>query len=159
MIRRCVASIAGLLALFHVWLLLGQLQDGRLADPGLVLRWLVAAGLMGGLVGVRRRGESIVRGRKAVSIWLLSALLHGPAMADANTGQFSLPATPAAVTTVLQFLTASVTLGLSLALAGAALGTIAARRWRWVYATIPGRALRVPYPSPRFAPRPPPAHS
>ncbi len=158
MIRRSVASVAGLLALFHAWLLLGQLWDGRLAEPDLILRWLVAAGLMGGLVGVRRSGESIVWGRKAVSIWLLSALLHGPAMADANAGQFSLPVTPAAVSTVLQLLTASVTLGLSLALAWAALGTIAARRRCWAFATIPSRAARVQSPSPRFAPRPPPAH-
>lgn len=159
MIRRCFAVVAGLLALFHAWLLLSQLWDGQLTEPDLVLRWLVAAGLTGGLVAVRRSGGSIVRGRKAVSIWLLSALLHGPAMADANPGRFNLPAVPEAVTTVLQILTASVMFGLGLALAGSALaGTSAARRRCPAFATVPVLAARVQYLSPRFAPRPPPAH-
>jgi len=81
MFRRLLAAAGALLALFHVWLFAGQILDGRLDDPALLLRWVAAAGLAGGLVSLRRRGLSIVRGRPAATIWLLAALLHGPALA------------------------------------------------------------------------------
>jgi len=76
-----VALAAGvLLGIFHVKLLAGHALSGQLSDPGLLLRWLLAAALVVGLVVVRRQGKSIVRSRDAVAIWLLAALLHGPSL-------------------------------------------------------------------------------
>lgn len=157
MLRRILAALGGVLALFHAWLLGSQLWDGQLAEPGLVLRWAIAAGLVGALVGLRRSGGSIFWGRKAVSIWLLAALLHGPAMAGEHAGYES-PAIPEVVTAVIQIAAASLMAGLGLAL----LAAMAARLF-----AAPRRRLR-PVPvrvsrahdsrfHPRFAPRPPPA--
>ena len=81
MFRRTLVALGGLLALFHGWLLGSQLWSGQLAEPGLVLRWAVAAGLVAALVALRRSGGSMFWGRKAICIWLLAALLHAPAMA------------------------------------------------------------------------------
>ena len=81
MLQRTIAGAAGLLVLFHAWLLGSQLWDGQLAEPELVLRWVIAAGLILSLLVLRRSGAEMVLGRKAISIWLLAALLHGPAMA------------------------------------------------------------------------------
>jgi hypothetical protein len=81
-VRKALATAAGLLALFHVWLFADQLRRGDLlTDPGLLARWLIAIGLVGALVALRRHGVSLVVGRKAVAIWALAALLHGPAIA------------------------------------------------------------------------------
>jgi hypothetical protein len=81
MVRRVLTAAGALLALFHVWLFAGQILDGALADPALVLRWLSAGVLVAALRALHRRGHSIVRGRRAVAIWLLAALLHAPAAA------------------------------------------------------------------------------
>ena len=155
MVRRAFAVVGGLLVMFHVWLLGSQLWEGHLAEPGLVLRWVIAAGLVAALVGLRRRGASLVWGRQTVCIWLLAALLHGPAMADPS-GQTA-PALPETVTAVLQIAAASVIAGLGLALLAALAGSVILRPsagyrpvlvWR--------RATSGLERSSRFAPRPPP---
>jgi hypothetical protein len=147
-----------LLALFHVWLFAGQVWDGRLADPVVLLRWVVAGALVAALVVLYRQGISIVHGRKAVAIWLLAALLHGPAVARSIQG-LGEPALPGFVTTLTQIATAS----------GAALGlawALARIRSRRRVATL-SRAFRIPLIRPRaglsyahafvrFSPRPPP---
>lgn len=80
MIRRSLSLVGAALAAFHVWLFAGQLWSGALADPTLIFQWLLAASLIGGLVMLRRQGESLIFGRKAVAIWVLAALLHGPTL-------------------------------------------------------------------------------
>jgi len=82
MIRKFLASIGLLLVIFHGWLFAGQVWDGQLADLPLVARWLVAVGLLLALQSLRRRGISVIRGRHAVAVWLLAAVLHGPALAE-----------------------------------------------------------------------------
>ena len=84
--------------LFHVWLFSGQALEGELADSGRLLRWLAAFGIVGGLILLRRRGQPL-RGRKAVAIWLLAALLHGPAVAE-RIGTEGSPVVPAAAALV-----------------------------------------------------------
>jgi hypothetical protein len=114
MIRRLLAAAGALLALFHVWLFAGQILDGRLDDPALLLRWVAAAGLLAGLVALRRRGLSMVRGRPAATIWLLAALLHGPALAarvDA-VGTLGLPEVAATLSQVAVAAIAAIGLGL-----------------------------------------------
>ncbi|HYN06703.1 MAG TPA: hypothetical protein VES67_04870 [Vicinamibacterales bacterium] len=158
MIRRVLLTAGALLALFHVWLFAGQAWDGQLADPALILRWLFAGALVGALAGLRRQGASIFRGRKAVAIWLLAALLHGPAAARGIEG-LGEPALPEFVATFTQLLVAS---GAAFRLAWA-LGRTRVRRQ-----IVPGgRSLRIAFNQSRirplsgygllqFAPRPPP---
>ena len=109
------------------------------------------------LVVLYRQGISIVYGRKAVAIWLLAALLHGPAVARSIEG-LGEPALPGFVVTLGQLAGASAALGLALSLAWIR------RRRRDVIAS---RGVRIPVvrvragQSPahafsRFSPRPPP---
>ena len=85
MLRKLVGASAALLVLFHAWLFGAQLLDGRLADAGLVARWAAAGLLLAALVRLRRQGVSLVWGRRATAVWLLAALLHGPATLDRLT--------------------------------------------------------------------------
>jgi hypothetical protein len=118
MFRRVLAGLGGLLAIFHVWLLASQAGAGRLTEPGLVLRWTLAAGLLAALFGLRQSGASLVRGRGAVAVWLLAALLHAPALPREHDGLAS-PALPETATAVLQVAAASLVVGLGLALIAA----------------------------------------
>lgn len=106
---RTASIVAGaVLVAFHGWLFAGQIADGRLSDPWLVFRWMAAAGLIAALVSVRRGGES-VWGRKGIVIWVLAALLHGPAVAANSSEAFNALALPKAVaTSVLQVIAATV---------------------------------------------------
>jgi hypothetical protein len=157
MIRASLALAGAALVGFHGWLFAAQMAAGRLEDPWLVFRWIAAAALIAALVAVRRGGESIL-GRKSVAIWVLAALLHGPAIAsDLNTGFNSLALPETVATTVLQLLS-SAALGVSLWLLA---GLLAPRRRSLSvrFATAPvfvaagGHATRV---SRHFSPRPPP---
>ena len=103
MIRTLLAVAGAALAGFHAWLFAAQVAAGRLEDPWLVFRWIAAAALVAALVGVRRGGNSIW-GRKGIAIWVLAALLHGPAIAS-DLRSFALPETVA--TTVLQLATSA----------------------------------------------------
>lgn len=160
MIRTLLAFAGAALAGFHAWLFAAQVAAGRLEDPWLVFRWVAAGSLVAALVGVRRGGESIW-GRKGIAIWVLAALLHGPAIAsDLQTdfNSFALPETVA--TTVLQ-LVASAALGAGLWLLAA---LFAARRRSSAvrYATAPiswTRGALVPILGRPFSPRPPPFRS
>jgi hypothetical protein len=107
----CVVRSAGALALaalavFHISLLWDRLAGGQLLDPVVAARWLGAAALTAGLVALRRRGVSLVAGRRALVVWLLVVLLHWsatPGAAVADDGQqspsdviFVVPSTAAA---------------------------------------------------------------
>ncbi len=81
MVRKSLTLAAALLAAFHIWLFAGQVWGGDLVDLALLSRWIIAAGLVAALLHLQRRGVSLVRGRQPVAVWLLAALLHGPALA------------------------------------------------------------------------------
>jgi hypothetical protein len=110
---RVASVVAGaVLVAFHGWLFAGQIADGRLADPWLVFRWIAAAGLIAALATVRVRGGSIW-GKQGVAIWLLAAVLHGPAVVANSSNALDALALPeTAVTSVLQLIVT----GLGLAL-------------------------------------------
>ena len=109
-----------MLVAFHGWLFAGQIADGSLADPWLVFRWIAAAGLVGALTAVRVRGGSIW-GRQGIAIWVLAAVLHGPAVVANSSDAFKSLALPeTAVTSVLQLVVSAVT-GLGLWLLAAML--------------------------------------
>jgi hypothetical protein len=95
MLRCCALAAGALLAAFHVWLLAAQVWSGYAAQPEVLLRWLVAGALVAGLVSLWRRGQPVVFGRQAVAVWLLAALLHGPALANDLDG-FATPSMPEA---------------------------------------------------------------
>jgi hypothetical protein len=157
LIRASLAVAGGALIGFHGWLFAAQFAAGRLEDPWLVFRWIAAALLTAAFVAARRGGASIL-GRKNIAIWVLAALLHGPAVAadlQADFNSFAVPQTVA--TTVLQLLSsAALAAGLWLLA-----GLLSPRRRpapvRFaavpVFVTAGGRA---PNLSRRFAPRPPP---
>ena len=156
LIRTTLALAGAALVGFHGWLFAAQVAAGRLEDPWLVFRWIAAAGLVAAFVAVRRGGAPIF-GRKNVAIWVLAALLHGPASSDlgANFNSFALPETVA--TTVVQLLSAAA-IGAGLWLLAALL--FPSRRTPAVrFATVPrfvqagGLAPRL---SRHFSPRPPP---
>ena len=156
MIRASLAVAGAALVGFHGWLFAAQVAAGRLDDPWLVFRWISAALLVAALVAARR-SESSIFGRKSIAIWVLAALLHGPAISDlkADFNSFALPETVA--TTVVQLLSSTAF--------GAALWLLAAlllgrrRATRIHYATAPafvpagGHASGI---SRHFSPRPPP---
>jgi hypothetical protein len=156
LIRLSLAVAGAALIAFHGWLFAGQLAAGRLEDPWLVFRWIAAGLLIGGLVAVRRRDSSIF-GRKSVAIWVLAALLHGPAISNlpADFHSFALPETVA--TAVVQLLS-SAALGAGLWLLAALL--LARRRttplrYAPVRALAPAGGLSLRN-SRHFASRPPP---
>ena len=69
-----------LLSGFHAWLFWSHVVDGRLLEPAVATRWLLGVLLTAGFIGLRRTGLSLIRGRKAIVLWLLVALLHAHAV-------------------------------------------------------------------------------
>jgi hypothetical protein len=159
MIRAGLAIAGAALVGFHGWLFAAQVAAGRLEDPWLVFRWIAAVTLIAALVAVRRGGESIL-GRKSIAIWVLAALLHGPALASDLQADFNSIAPETVVTTVLQ-LVSSAALAVSLWLLAGWL--VQRRRSAPIrYATAPAFAVaggRAPRSLRQFSPRPPPLRS
>ncbi|MEO8678089.1 MAG: hypothetical protein ABI665_03530 [Vicinamibacterales bacterium] len=155
---KTLAAFAGaLLVAFHGWLLASQFADGRLVEPWLVFRWILAVALIASLVAIRRQGASLL-GRKSIAIWVLAALLHGPAIAADFGGALDSPALPEVVATiVLQVVVKTAVLALGLWI----LVGIFARRERRPLASATASAFAATGTSsasfsPSFSPRPPP---
>lgn len=111
---RGVSLVAGaVLVAFHGTLFAGQIADGSLADPWLVFRWIAAAGLIAALAAVRVRGGSIW-GRQGIAIWVLAAVLHGPAVVADSSNAFDALALPETAVTSILRLVMSVTAGIGL---------------------------------------------
>ena len=143
------------LVAFHGWLLAAQLAAGRFEDPWLVFRWTVAAGLLATLAAIRSSGDS-VWSRRGTAVLVLSALLHGPAVAT-DFSDANLLAPPEAATSLLQLV--SVT---ALAVTLWMLAGVLARRDRRVCldaGLVAAASRAVPVGdgfSPRYFSRPPP---
>jgi hypothetical protein len=156
-LRAASVTAGALLAAFHGWLFAGQIADGSLADPWLVFRWIAAAGLIAALAARRARGGS-VWDRQGIAIWVLAALLHGPAVAANSPNAFESLALPeTTVTSVLQ-LVASAAAGLGLWLLAA---MFAGRRRQITHAFDRPLAFAAPGIladgfSPPYSSRPPP---
>jgi hypothetical protein len=85
LIWRIVLRLLGSgLVLFHGRMLWQRWADGSLADLSVATQWLASALLLAGLVLVYRRNASLLRGREAVVVWILVALLHGMAAMPAD---------------------------------------------------------------------------
>jgi len=155
-LRKILAGLGALLALFHVWLFAGQIWSGRLSEPGLLVRWVLAAGLIAALVGLHRRGAPLVFGRQGVAVWLLAALLHGPALAARLDDGFA-PMVPEVVATIGQIATAvlGVALAAAVLLAASAVTVAPALFFLALGLRVPRRTAVVVARSGR-SPRPPP---
>lgn len=101
MFRWPAVGAGALLGAFHLWVLGNQAWTGQLTDPDVGLRWLAAAGIVVGLMALRRRGVPLLFSRHAVAMWVLATLLHGPALANGFDG-LATPSLPEAVATVGQ---------------------------------------------------------
>jgi len=156
MVRKTLTLASALLVAFHVWLFAGQVWQGQLVDLGLVSRWIIAAGLVGALWVLHRRGLSVIRSREAVAVWLLAGLLHGPALA--RDLEITTPAIPEVVATLSQVAT-----GLTLLSGLFLIGLAGVRRRAATLLLAPASAgsfvlagLLHQGADPRFSPRPPP---
>lgn len=102
--RTTVVVAGAMLVAFHGWLFAAQVAEGRLDDPWLVVRWVVAGGLVAALAAIRRGGAS-VWSRQGIAVWVLAALLHGPAVATDFSDSINSLALPETVaTSILQSL-------------------------------------------------------
>ena len=156
MVRKVLTAAGALVAGFHVWLFVSQLGDGRLADVSVLARWGVAAGLSLALWYLRRQNVPLFWGRKAVAIWLLAAVLHGPSLTD-RLAAVDTSASADVVAAMLQVTTGAAWLTLLLFVA-VALGRRACstgNRLRLVPLQTPLSIHRLC--STLVAPRPPPA--
>ena len=156
--RTTAVVSGGMLVAFHGWLFAAQAAEGRLDDPWLVFRWVVAAGLVAALAAIRRGGAS-VWSRPGIAIWVLAALLHGPAVANDFSDPINALALPETVaTSVLQQLVSVSALAITLWM----LAGLLARRDRHArlytgLVVAPSRAgIFAAGFSPRYSSRPPP---
>ena len=155
--RQTLGLLGGALAVFHGWLFVGQAAAGHLEDPWLIFRWLLSAALIAGLVALHRRGES-AWGRKSIAIWMLAALLHGPAAAA--TDDIRLPALPESmVTSVLQLVSSAVFAAGLWLLARLLRSHTPSVRFSLLVAAFSGAGHAPPGVLPQFSPRPPPLRS
>lgn len=92
--------LAAILLASHGWLLATQWQAGRLTEPGLLLRWAAAIAIALSMRALYRSGASVLS-RKSIIIWLLAALLHGPAVASRTGVTINFNALPETTVTLL----------------------------------------------------------
>lgn len=85
-VRAAMVAMVALLSLFHLALLGEQVADGSLLDPAIAGEWVVGLLLLLGLVRLRRAGLSLMRGRAALVLWLLLAVLHAVTMVPGDEG-------------------------------------------------------------------------
>ena len=153
LIRLTLGFAGGALAAFHGWLFVAQAAEGRLEDPWLIFRWVASVSLILALVGLKRSGESIW-GRKGIAMWVLAALLHGPAVAGNNDiASIALP--ESVVTSVLQ-LVSSAALGLGLWILARRLRTRTRRVSFYSVEAFDAAPHLSAGTAPQLSPRPPP---
>jgi len=136
--------------LFHLEILIDRWRDASLGSPGVALRWLLSAALLAGILWLRRRHGSILRGRAGLVIPLAILLLH--------LGGPPLPADGPAASDLLFALPVGLAFGIA-----AITATMLRRVQRVTARRISGRRLEQPSlrrPAGRldwrFLPRPPP---
>lgn len=155
MFRRLLSGAAFALGLFHAWIFARQAAAGSLT-PETLLKWLAAAGLLAALVALRQQGVPLFRGRKAVAIWVLAALLHAPAIGE-RLEALETPAIPEAAITLSQLLSSAAALaGVLLLLWIARPRAAALPQVRTAARAIVPSAIRAARATLAFSPRPPP---
>lgn len=156
MVRTGVLIAGAVLAAFHAWLFGSQAVAGRLAEADVAGRWFIALGLLAGLWAMRQRGATPSTRRRSIALWVLAALLHGPALANDHDG-FATPAMPEAVVTVAPAAASLSALGLALLTLWRVAQLCAAPVGILGLVALPGSLGAVSNASVlRFLPRPPP---
>jgi hypothetical protein len=153
---RALARLAfAALVVFHVWLLVLHLAQGRALEPGTAARWLLSAFVVLGFRALNRRGLSLFAGRRAVGLWLLVVLIHCGAASDGRAAVLE-SAIPETVTALAQLAAAVAVIGTVLAVA-LALAAGPRHRGRFAY-PVPVLIAGLPATGGvfRFSPRPPP---
>jgi hypothetical protein len=146
------------LAVFHVWLLWTHATTGKLFEADVAGRWGVAVLVAASFWWLSRLGVPLVRGRRALVLWMLVLLIHGHAAwtGDAWREPVTVPAG------IVELLPA----GLSLATTVVSVLFLAALALRRLgppalpaFSDLPVRLAGVPAPVAafRFSPRPPPS--
>lgn len=79
LVRTLAVASGAALAVFHGCVFVVQAAEGRLEDPWLLVQWLLAAGLVAALAAIRREHGGFWN-RRALAVWVLAALLHGPSV-------------------------------------------------------------------------------
>ena len=157
MLRRVLKSAAGALGLFHLWLFARQAWTGELGSPETLLKWIAAAALIGALAVLRRNRVPLTRGRKAVAIWTLVALLHAPAVGD-RLSTFETPGIPETAIALTQVAVSLAPVAGALLLLWLALVSrprpAQSHRVAVAAAYSPRRLARASF---QFSPRPPPS--
>lgn len=128
-VRAALSLLVALLIAFHGLLLWQRIVDLTLFQPIPALRWLATLAVLVGIWRLWRRGDSLVRGRRAGVLWLLVLLLHVSLLAPSGGSEALLDARPDAS-------------GLLLVLPVA---TVAVALWRLV---LRGRLRRVRFGAP-----------
>jgi len=146
------------LVVFHASILYNHFVDGRLGDPAVAFRWAIGGLLAGLLVAFHRMGVPLIRGRRALVVWVLVALLHVVAARTIASPLLDVAPEDAAAVLVIVPAAAPILLGTLLLLAFAlGCATLAAPDLRraWLAHDADASVAAGP-PVPRLAPRAPP---
>ncbi|MCX6551433.1 MAG: hypothetical protein NTY02_10585 [Acidobacteria bacterium] len=143
------------LVVFHAWLFWTHVAAGKLFEPQIALRWVVAVGVLVGFRALSRVGLPLFFGKRAVVLWLLVILIHCHAVwtGDATSAELGIPETIGA----LAQLTSSVSVLGTLLVILLATSLRAGQRGRPAFSIpVVVAGLASPGCTFRFAPRPPP---
>ena len=121
-LARIAAGVTGVaLVAFHAWIFAAQIAEGRFEDSWLVFRWLVAVGLVAAFAAMRRVGGSMWS-RHGLAIWVVAALLHGPAIKTDFGNSINLAPPETVATSILQSLMSVSALAVTLWMVAGLLG-------------------------------------
>jgi hypothetical protein len=157
-LRSLVSSLglaaAASLVVLHLSILWERIAQGRMGEPDVALRWVAAAVLLVASLALRRRGVSLLWGRRALVFWLLVLLLHaGTAVPQAPVARVA----PEQLLFVVPAAVAPACLVLVLLVAPRAGAAPADPRAAWLpHAACRAPARRAGFPL-ALASRPPPA--
>ena len=155
---RTAAAVSGAtLFAFHGCLFAAQAAQGRLEDPWLALRWLIAAAVVAVLAAIRHAGGSIWN-RQGLAVWVVAALLHGPAVTTDFGNSINLAPPETVATAFLESLVAVSALAVTVWMLAGLIG-LRDRHARLYVSAVTPRRVGVTLGdgfSPAYSSRPPP---
>jgi hypothetical protein len=134
------------LAIHHSALLWRRIETLEIAEPLVLMRWLGVAAILALVALLRRQRVSLLRGRGAVVIWLLIALLHVGVGSDGRPAHHDQP---------IELLVISLSVALAAVPLAAAIGTLTTLRLSGLVGTIE-HSFTAAAPPGGYSPRPPP---
>lgn len=113
------AAAAFGLVLLHLQLLWSRVVDQTLTEPGVVVKWLFAGGVVVGLGWLHRRGVPLWGDRRALALWLIALCLHTGTISGISSSVAPTPMLFAPAEPWLLLPLSTVVLGATLVLLGA----------------------------------------